>query len=169
MSRRTSSIHTGDSDIQSVWRSAQANGCNDRCGSTPFSSIYRIWVAAFIHSPRHCAMSSRRRRNTRKPVWVLDRPNPVGRLRRGPDAARGLAKLCRRRPRADAPWAHAWRARFLVCENARDSMWNMGVIEMQGWRPDAAPGFGWPVGERAWINPSPNAPIFGWRAPMRAR
>jgi uncharacterized protein YbbC (DUF1343 family) len=32
------------------------------------------------------------------------------------------------------------------------------VIEMQDWRPDAAPGFGWPLGERLWINPSPNAP-----------
>ena len=30
------------------------------------------------------------------------------------------------------------------------------VIEMQGWEPDAAPGFGWPT-ERVWINPSPNA------------
>jgi uncharacterized protein YbbC (DUF1343 family) len=32
------------------------------------------------------------------------------------------------------------------------------VIKMQGWRPEAAPGFGWPLGERAWVNPSPNAP-----------
>jgi uncharacterized protein YbbC (DUF1343 family) len=32
------------------------------------------------------------------------------------------------------------------------------VIAMRGWQPDAAPGFGWPLGERAWINPSPNAP-----------
>ena len=32
------------------------------------------------------------------------------------------------------------------------------VIAMQGWDPDAAPGYGWPVGERSWINPSPNAP-----------
>jgi uncharacterized protein YbbC (DUF1343 family) len=31
------------------------------------------------------------------------------------------------------------------------------VIEMEGWQPDAAPGFGWPLGERVWINPSPNA------------
>jgi uncharacterized protein YbbC (DUF1343 family) len=30
------------------------------------------------------------------------------------------------------------------------------VIEMQGWKPDEAPGFGWPP-ERVWINPSPNA------------
>jgi len=32
------------------------------------------------------------------------------------------------------------------------------VITMQGWAPDAAPGFGWPLGERTWVNPSPNAP-----------
>jgi uncharacterized protein YbbC (DUF1343 family) len=32
------------------------------------------------------------------------------------------------------------------------------VIEMQGWQPDAAPGYGWPLGERTWVNPSPNAP-----------
>ena len=37
------------------------------------------------------------------------------------------------------------------------------VIEMQDWQPDAAPGFGWPLGERAWINPSPNAPNL-WMA-----
>jgi len=28
---------------------------------------------------------------------------------------------------------------------------------MQGWAPTAAPGWGWPLGERAWVNPSPNA------------
>jgi len=32
------------------------------------------------------------------------------------------------------------------------------VIAMQGWAPDAGPGHGWPLGERSWINPSPNAP-----------
>jgi uncharacterized protein YbbC (DUF1343 family) len=37
------------------------------------------------------------------------------------------------------------------------------VIEMQGWQPDTAPGFGWPLGERIWINPSPNAPNL-WMA-----
>ena len=32
------------------------------------------------------------------------------------------------------------------------------IISMQGWQPEAAPGYGWPLGERSWINPSPNAP-----------
>ena len=31
------------------------------------------------------------------------------------------------------------------------------VIAMEGWQPGAAPGFGWPLGEHAWVNPSPNA------------
>jgi uncharacterized protein YbbC (DUF1343 family) len=37
------------------------------------------------------------------------------------------------------------------------------VVAMQGWEPRAAPGFGWPLGERAWVNPSPNAPNL-WMA-----
>jgi uncharacterized protein YbbC (DUF1343 family) len=32
------------------------------------------------------------------------------------------------------------------------------VIAMEGWNPSAAPGFGWPLSQRTWINPSPNAP-----------
>jgi uncharacterized protein YbbC (DUF1343 family) len=32
------------------------------------------------------------------------------------------------------------------------------VIEMEGWEPEAGPGYGWPLLEREWINPSPNAP-----------
>jgi uncharacterized protein YbbC (DUF1343 family) len=31
-------------------------------------------------------------------------------------------------------------------------------VAMDGWRPAQSPGYGWPQGERAWINPSPNAP-----------
>jgi uncharacterized protein YbbC (DUF1343 family) len=34
---------------------------------------------------------------------------------------------------------------------------------MGGWRPEQAPGYGWPQGERIWINPSPNAPNL-WMA-----
>jgi uncharacterized protein YbbC (DUF1343 family) len=29
---------------------------------------------------------------------------------------------------------------------------------MEGWRPLDAPGYGWPLGERSWVNPSPNIP-----------
>jgi uncharacterized protein YbbC (DUF1343 family) len=37
------------------------------------------------------------------------------------------------------------------------------VIEMTGYEPDAPPGHGWPLGERIWVNPSPNAPNL-WMA-----
>jgi len=37
------------------------------------------------------------------------------------------------------------------------------VIEMQGWAPETGPGHGWPLGERIWVNPSPNAPNL-WMA-----
>jgi uncharacterized protein YbbC (DUF1343 family) len=31
------------------------------------------------------------------------------------------------------------------------------LVTMEGWKPDSPPGYGWPLGERAWVNPSPNA------------
>ncbi|MEZ5939697.1 MAG: DUF1343 domain-containing protein, partial [Hyphomonadaceae bacterium] len=39
------------------------------------------------------------------------------------------------------------------------------VIGMEGYDPAQAPGFGWPLTERTWVNPSPNAPnLFMARA-----
>jgi len=32
------------------------------------------------------------------------------------------------------------------------------VIAMTGYDPSSSPGFGWPAGQLAWVNPSPNAP-----------
>ena len=29
---------------------------------------------------------------------------------------------------------------------------------MEDWAPGTGPGYGWPLGERSWVNPSPNAP-----------
>jgi uncharacterized protein YbbC (DUF1343 family) len=99
-----------------------------------------------------------------KSVWVLDRPNPVGRpveglsLRPGQESFVGAGPL---------PMRHGltlgelggWFVRTLNLDV------DYAVIEMAGWRPDGAPGFGWPLGERAWINPSPNAPnLFMARA-----
>src|SRR4029453_9104268 len=93
----------------------------------------------------------------RKTVWVLDRPNPVGRpvegltLRAGWESFVGAGPL---------PMRHGltlgelglWFVRTLKLDV------DYRIIEMQGWQLDAATGFGWPLGVRAWINPSPNAP-----------
>jgi uncharacterized protein YbbC (DUF1343 family) len=91
-----------------------------------------------------------------KVVWILDRPNPVGRpveglrLRTGWESFVGAAAL---------PMRHGLTLGELT-------NWFVGtlkidveyqIIELRDWKPEQAPGFGWPVGERAWINPSPNA------------
>jgi uncharacterized protein YbbC (DUF1343 family) len=92
-----------------------------------------------------------------KEVWILDRPNPVGRpaegltLRPGWESFVGAGAL---------PMRHGLTmgelARWFVATLRLDV--KCQVVAMQGWRPQAAPGYGWPPGERTWVNPSPNAP-----------
>jgi uncharacterized protein YbbC (DUF1343 family) len=97
-----------------------------------------------------------------KSVWILDRPNPAGRpieglrLRAGWESFVGAGPLPMRHGLTLGELAH-WFVRTL-----RLSV-DYKVIGMHGWQPQAAPGFGWPLGERAWINPSPNAPNL-WMA-----
>ncbi len=92
-----------------------------------------------------------------KPVWVLDRPNPVGRPVEGTKLRPGWESFVGAGP---MPMRHGLTlgelARWFVKTLRLDV--ELRVVEMQGWRPDAAPGHGWPLGERAWVNPSPNAP-----------
>lgn len=92
-----------------------------------------------------------------KSVWVLDRPNPVGRpveglrLRTGWESFVGAGAL---------PMRHGLTmgelARWFVATLKLDI--DLQVIEIQGWQPALSPGYGWPLDERSWINPSPNAP-----------
>jgi uncharacterized protein YbbC (DUF1343 family) len=91
-----------------------------------------------------------------KAIWVLDRPNPIGRpveglaLRPGWESFVGAGRL---------PMRHGLTlgeaGRWFIAELRLDLDYR--VIELQGWQPDTAPGFGWPLGERSWVNPSPNA------------
>lgn len=97
-----------------------------------------------------------------KAVWVLDRPNPIGRpvegltLRPGWESFVGAGAM---------PMRHGltlgelglWFIKTLKLDV------EYRVVEMQGWSPDAGPGFGWPLEERTWVNPSPNAPNL-WMA-----
>ena len=97
-----------------------------------------------------------------KAVWVLDRPNPIGRpieglrLRPGWESFVGAGPLPMRHGLTLGELG-AWFVKTLKLDV------DYRVIAMEGWRPQAAPGFGWPLGERAWINPSPNAPNL-WMA-----
>jgi uncharacterized protein YbbC (DUF1343 family) len=97
-----------------------------------------------------------------KTVWVLDRPNPLGRpaeglrLRPGWESFVGAGSL---------PMRHGLTlgelAGWFVSKLHLDVEWR--VVTMDGWGPSRGPGFGWPLGERAWVNPSPNAPNL-WMA-----
>jgi uncharacterized protein YbbC (DUF1343 family) len=91
-----------------------------------------------------------------KAVWVLDRPNPVGRrveglrLRDGWESFVGAGPLPMRHGLTLGELA-TWFVRALRLDV------ELEVVAMQGWAPDTGPGHGWPLSERAWVNPSPNA------------
>ena len=91
-----------------------------------------------------------------KEVWVLDRPNPAGRPVEGTKLLAGWESFVGAGP---LPMRHGLTlgelARWFVATRKLDVACE--VVAMQGWQPAAAPGFGWPT-DRAWVNPSPNAP-----------
>ncbi|GAC1698989.1 MAG: DUF1343 domain-containing protein [Steroidobacteraceae bacterium] len=111
-------------------------------------------IYTFITTLRYVLEAAARQH---KEVWILDRPNPVGRpaeglsLRAGWESFVGAGAL---------PMRHGLTmgelARWFVHTLRLDV--KCQVVAMQDWRPDAAPGYGWPLGERTWVNPSPNAP-----------
>jgi uncharacterized protein YbbC (DUF1343 family) len=97
-----------------------------------------------------------------KSVWVLDRPNPAGRpvegltLREGWESFVGAGPMPMRHGLTMGELGHWFIATLKLDVDYH-------VVTMQGWQPDAAPGYGWPLVERTWINPSPNAPNL-WMA-----
>lgn len=92
-----------------------------------------------------------------KSVWILDRPNPAGRpvegltLRPGWESFVGAGAMPMRHGLTMGELAGWFVSTLGLDVDCR-------VIKMDGWEPDTAPGYGWPLGERCWINPSPNAP-----------
>jgi uncharacterized protein YbbC (DUF1343 family) len=91
-----------------------------------------------------------------KSVWVLDRPNPAGRPIEGLTLRAGWESFVGAGP---IPMRHGLTlgelGRWFVDHFKLDVDYR--VIEMEDYRPDEGPGFGWPS-DRVWINPSPNAP-----------
>ena len=90
-----------------------------------------------------------------KSIWVLDRPNPVGRpveglrLRPGWESFVGAGPLPMRHGLTLGELA-GWFVRTLRLDV------DLRVVPMEGWEPASGPGYGWP--DRIWVNPSPNAP-----------
>jgi uncharacterized protein YbbC (DUF1343 family) len=92
-----------------------------------------------------------------KSIWILDRPNPAGRpiegltLHSGWESFVGAGAMPMRHGMTMGELANWFIATLKLDVDCQ-------IITMQGWQPDSAPGYGWPLGERTWINPSPNAP-----------
>ncbi|MBN8608059.1 MAG: DUF1343 domain-containing protein [Caulobacterales bacterium] len=97
-----------------------------------------------------------------KEVWVLDRPNPAGRpiegltLRAGWESFVGAGPMPMRHGLTLGELGHWFIDHYKLNVAYR-------VIEIEGYRPDEAPGYGWPINSRTWVNPSPNAPNL-WMA-----
>ncbi|QZD88304.1 exo-beta-N-acetylmuramidase NamZ family protein [Qipengyuania psychrotolerans] len=90
-----------------------------------------------------------------KEVWVLDRPNPAGGPVEGTLLVPGQESFVGAGP---MPMRHGMTmgemGHWFIDHYKLDVAYR--VIEMEGWKPGKAPGFGWPE-DRVWINPSPNA------------
>jgi uncharacterized protein YbbC (DUF1343 family) len=92
-----------------------------------------------------------------KTVWVLDRPNPAGRpvegsfLRPGWVSFVGAAEGLPMRHGLTLGEAALWFKKTLKINV------DLKVIAMEGYNPTKGPGYGWPLNERSWVNPSPNA------------
>ncbi len=90
-----------------------------------------------------------------KSVWVLDRPNPAGGpvegslLMPGQESFVGAGPMPMRHGLTLGEMGHWFIRHFGLDVDYR-------TIEMVGWQPGHAPGYGWPT-DRVWINPSPNA------------
>jgi uncharacterized protein YbbC (DUF1343 family) len=91
-----------------------------------------------------------------KSIWILDRPNPAGRpvegtlLQPGWESFVGVAPMLMRHG-----LTHGEFARWFV--DLKKLNVDLDVVKMNGYRPGDAPGYGWPVFELSWVNPSPNA------------
>jgi uncharacterized protein YbbC (DUF1343 family) len=111
-------------------------------------------IYTFITTLRYLLEAAARHGKT---VWILDRPNPVGRPVEGLRLTAGWESFVGAGP---LPMRHGLTmgelARWFVATLKLDV--DCEVVTMAGWQPDAAPGYGWPLNERSWINPSPNAP-----------
>jgi len=90
-----------------------------------------------------------------KPLWVLDRPNPAGRPIEGSLLQSGHESFVGAGP---VPMRHGLTlgeaARWFVAYKKLDI--ELKVVAMQDYDPTQGPGFGWPLDEWCWVNPSPN-------------
>ena len=92
-----------------------------------------------------------------KAIRVLDRPNPIGRPIEATSLTPGWESFVGSGP---LPMRHGMTLGELgawFVEKLRLGA-DYEIVTMAGWRPLEPPGYGWPLAERSWVNPSHNAP-----------
>jgi uncharacterized protein YbbC (DUF1343 family) len=110
------------------------------------------YITTLIYVLEECA-------KYKKTVFVLDRPNPAGRPVEGLlldmkwASFVGGAELAMRHGLTLGEIA-AW----YVAKRKLDV--ELKVIAMKNYTPDKSPGYGWPINELSWVNPSPNMPTL---------
>jgi uncharacterized protein YbbC (DUF1343 family) len=109
------------------------------------------FITTLLYIMQECA-------NHKKQIIILDRPNPIGRaveglrLESGWESFVGAAPIPMRHGLTVAEMALYYKKHFNLDVD-------LTVIKMQGYKPNAKPGYGWPT-DLCWINPSPNAPTL---------
>ena len=91
-----------------------------------------------------------------KSVWVLDRPNPIGRPIEGNILEKAWESFVGPMPiPARYGLTIGELAEYFTEVKGLDV--DLSIIQMLDYIPDSAPGYGWPIHELSWVNPSPNA------------
>ena len=91
-----------------------------------------------------------------KPVWILDRPNPIGRPIEGTILEKGWESFVGPIPMpARYGLTIGELAKYFTEVKVLDV--DLRIVQMLDYKPELAPGYGWPVHELSWVNPSPNA------------
>lgn len=107
------------------------------------------YIATTLYMMQECA-------KLKKQVWVLDRPNPIGRPIEGPflkpgwESFVGSGPLPIRHGLTIGEIANWFKDHFKLDLDLK-------IVTMKNYNPLQGPGFGWPS-EMPWVNPSPNAP-----------
>ncbi len=92
-----------------------------------------------------------------KSVWVLDRPNPAGRQIEGTYLESGWESFVGMGPTVMRHGLTMGELALWIKKKYAMDL-DLKVVPLKNYSPRKGPGFGWPLYERPWINPSPNIP-----------
>jgi len=92
-----------------------------------------------------------------KELWVLDRPNPAGRPIEGHLLDMKFKSFVGAAP---TPMRHGLTLGELALwyKDFKGLKLPLKVVQMKNYDISAGPGYGWPLDQLAWVNPSPNMP-----------